>query len=95
MNLQLLGFRDPEFCTKVLNQFTLQPVQRHIGQRRGNDASLRRTGRRRLQLTLVNQASLQPLPENRRVHRDIAFQPVMVDVIKASLFYIRFQYPSG
>ena len=61
--IHLLACADSE----VLLQQCLQPVQGEVGQRRRDDAALRRTVCRRVLSSFVHKPGLQPLPKNESI----------------------------
>src|SRR5262249_28312064 len=67
---------------EALAQQRFQSVQGRVRQCRRGNAALRRLLRGGEEDVFIQIASLQPLPENDPVHRNVGQQPVMADSIK-------------
>src|SRR5207253_2532802 len=78
----------------ALLQQALQSIQGPVRQRRGDDSPLRCTFRGGEPNVLLQEARLQPLPEQPSVQGDVLQQPGMADAIEAR-GDIPFQDPAG
>ena len=79
-----MGLEAP-FCRVFLLQELLQPIQRAVSERRGDNTALWGSIRRFVEDVFIHVPGFQPLLENGAVNRDVRQKPVMGNLIEAAL----------
>ena len=64
---------------------TLQTIESHVGQDRRDNSTLRRSFIGIEERGLLDISGFKPLTENSLLHRDMPYQPVVVDVVETAL----------
>jgi hypothetical protein len=73
-------------------QESLQPIQRAIGERWGDNSALWSSIRRFVKDVFVHISGFQPFLENGAVHRDVRQKPIVGNLVK-TVFNVGFQNP--